>query len=156
MAHTSHQVLFSCGGRTLQARPHWDPTTLHPLRTGEAFAERYPRWGLWSPCRAPNPGQKHVPTGLLLAYHGSRCQANRTHLRRVPVLCSTDSPPGPSTPDDPHHMAIHGLGAQSSWTSQEGTRRLHPLTCHHRQVHKMDRSSTDLRDQVRANRAVLS
>ena len=32
------------------------------------------------------------------------------HLRRVLVLRSANSPPGPGTPDDPHHVALHGLG----------------------------------------------
>ena len=38
-------------------------------------------------------------------------QIMRTHLRRVPVLRSANSPPSPGTPDDPHHVALCGLGA---------------------------------------------
>ena len=71
------------------------------------------------------------------------------------VLCPIDPSTGPSSPDDPHHMAIHGLGAQSGWTSQEGARGLYALACHRRQVYKVDRGLTDLRDQVRASRAIL-
>ena len=38
------------------------------------------------------------------------------------VLRSANSPPGLGTLDDPHHVALHGLGAQSGWAYQEGAR----------------------------------
>ena len=111
-ARTSRQVLRSCRGRTLQTKPHRDHVALYPWRTGKTSAKRHPRWGLRSPCHAEDLGWKCIPTGLLLAHCSSRRRANRTHLRRVPVLRSANSPPGLGTPDDPHHMALRGLGSR--------------------------------------------
>ena len=148
MACTSRQVLHSCRRQTLQTEPYGDPTALYPWRTGKTSAKRYPRWSLRSPCRTKDLGWERVLTRLLLAHRSSRRRANCTHLRRVSILRSADPPAGPSTLDDPHHMAIRCLGARSGWTSQEGARGLYKLACHSRQVYKVGRASTDLCDQV--------
>jgi hypothetical protein len=73
----------------------------------------------------------------------------------VPVLCLADSPTGPSTLDDPHHLVVRSLGTRSGWTTKKGAQVLHPLACHHRQVYKVDRSSIDFHDQIRVGRTVL-
>jgi hypothetical protein len=39
--------------------------------------------------------------------------------------------PAQSTLDDPHHVAICGLGARSSWAPQEGAGGLHTFDCRH-------------------------
>ena len=71
----------------------------------------------------------------------------------VSILRTVDPPTSPSTPHDPHHVVLHGLGARSSQTSQEGTRGLYALACRRRQVYKVDKGSInlDLCDQVRAS-----
>jgi hypothetical protein len=59
-------------------------------------------------------------TGLLLANRGGWRRKDSTHLRRMSILRSTDPPASPSTPDDPHHVAIRGLATRSGWAPQEG------------------------------------
>jgi hypothetical protein len=58
-----------------------------PDRTREAAAEGYPWRGLRASCHAQDLGRKRVLTRLLLANRGGGCRADRTHLRRVLILC---------------------------------------------------------------------
>ena len=50
---------------------------------------------------------------------------------RVSILHSADPPTSPSTPEDPHHVVVRGLGARSGRTSQECAQGLYALACHH-------------------------
>ena len=60
------------------------------------------------------------------------------------VLCSIDLPIGPIAPDDPHHVAIRGLGARPGRAPQEGARGLYAFTYRRGQVHKLDRGLADV------------
>ena len=60
------------------------------------------------------------------------------------ILRSANSPIGPSAPDDPHHVAIRGLGARPGRAPQEGAWGLYALTCRRGQVHKLDRGLADV------------
>jgi hypothetical protein len=106
---------------------HQDPTALYPDRTREAAAVRYPWWGLRAPHRAQDLSQKRVPTRFVLADRDGGHRADCAHLRRVSILHLANPPAGASTPDDPHHLVVCGLGAQSSRGPQESTRGLHEV-----------------------------
>jgi hypothetical protein len=149
------QVICPAGSRTLQAEPHWNPATLHPHRAGEEATSGHPR-GHMRPTRSTTHLRRgHVLTRFLLAYCRGRRYRSSTLLRRVLVLCSTNSPTRPSALDDPHHMAFCGLGSGPCWATPEGARGLHPLTYRHQQVLKVDRGLANHANQVRAGGTLL-
>ena len=87
--------------------------------------------GLWPPCCSTDPRRERLPTRLLLANGRSRCHRTRTIMLWVPVLRQTDASARPRSSDDPHHLAVCGVGARFSRTSTKGERRVHPLVGGH-------------------------
>ena len=103
MARMARHGIHSCRGRTLQMKPHWDPTVLHPYRTREAIAERYPRWDLWAPCCTQDPSQKCNPIGcrheILSHAEGTRAS------RKGPLDGARDPPSFSAGMVDPMHSS---------------------------------------------------
>ena len=155
MACATSQNLCPLQWRIIQAKSLRCPPTMYHCRGGPSPALGLARRRLQAPCGASDACRKCFPLRILLADGGRRCHQASTLLRRMSVLCSTNTSPGPGPPNHPHHMAICRMGARHGRASTKGPRRLHPSTGINRQVLQMDRGSSDQSNQIRASGAVL-
>ena len=128
---------------------------MYQFRGGPSPALGLTRRRLRAPHGALDARRERFPPRVLLADGGRRRYQVSTLLRRMPVLRSADTSPGPGLANHPHHMAIRRVGAQHGWASTKGPQGLHPSTSINRQVLQMDRGSSDQSNQIRAGGAVL-
>lgn len=113
-------------------------------------------WGHVGTTQLPDPLSRNLRVWFLLAnYHGER-RASCLDLRRLSILCMTDSHAGIRPANHPHHLALCSMGDGLGWAPQEGAQELHPLARRGSQVHQVDRGKANHKAQVIGDRIILA
>lgn len=79
---------------------------------------------------------------VFLANRHNHCLANRIHMRRVSVLCTSSPCLDCTTPDHHGHLVVLHLVFGHFWTIQTSEWHGRISLCSHWQVHKMHRGQT--------------
>src|SRR4051812_26490386 len=98
---------------------------------------------MWTPCINNNNRSQGIPPWFLLADCASRNGASGEALQRLSAIQSKESPSSVSTQDNPNNMVVCSMGAGHGWAIQDGQRRLDPSPSRSRQIHQVDRSTSD-------------
>ena len=92
---------------------------VHPRQPGEADPPRGPCWDLWASCGPKVAGRKSLSPRFLLAHHTTRCRGGHPQACGMPILRSANSFAGTGASNQPHHLAVCGLGPRHGRTPQK-------------------------------------